>query len=504
MSKRLFQLIQAMTANEKGHFKKMASSHIKQKKNTYVDLFSLLNDMPAYSDEELKKRLTQKKLKFNIAQTKMYLESTLIKSLAEYHEKNAIHDKLQNALDRYRVYFGKGMYLEAYKALKKRETLAKESFSFNYYKDIIFYQMNLLFGISDPNMEEKVNDILEKLKQSNKESTDYYECSCIYYSYLGGAQTNEDIYESSMHGQIRLNIEKIKNRKEHCISPASKSFINRTLRGQYYYLEDFESALQVTIEEIECYLKYEAFKEINFGTFYQEFWHLIQCCDGSKKYDTLFKFSSIFENIESKDSHQFAMQVYNNLNLFLIELEQREEHAEDALVKLNDIQNKIESCANYLSPAGYMGLLFSQAKAAFLLNQFDISLDWIEKLLDYSKPHLRQDIIAVASMFRLINHYQLENYVVLPYFIKQTYRSFKKMNRTTAFDKWIFKSLRKLNNIQVHQFKKQEIEKLKQEYLALENYKAAPATELDYSIWFDSLIEEKPIFEIIVKRRKEI
>jgi len=489
-----------MSSHEKGYFVKMASTIVKQKKHTYLDLFNQLNKLDEYSDEALKAKLTKKKIKLNLAQAKIALENALIKSLIEYEEGNEVHNKLKHALNQYQVYFGKGMYDEAYKALIKQEELAMVSFSFQYYQEIVFKQMNLLFGISDPEMTNKVKDILTKLTISTKASKDFYECANIYYLILGESQLKENIFEKEKQKAISLKIKELEERKDKCLTAKATSFINRGLRSLYYSTDDFENALAITLQEIDSYHANPEFKKVVFSTYYQEFWHLIMSCSLSKNYSTLFEYKVQFENAVIKNPHSKAMQVYNEMELFQIELSQQKTSYAIAKEKYLHFEDRIEPCQAYLSPSGYLGLLFNQAKVAFLIGDYDSSLNWTNKLLDKSKPHLRQDVTAIASIFNLINHYHLENNLVLPYFLKQAYRSFKKMNRLTAFDKWVFKSLRKINNLEVHQFRKKEICKLKEEYITLCKVEDTPETGLDYVLWFDSLLEGKTMFEVLQGR----
>ncbi len=498
MSQRLFNLISSMTSNEKGHFVKQASAHIKQKKNTYVDLFKVINEMSEYEEPLLLERLKKKKVKLNVSHAKAYLENALIKSLSEYHTVSATEEKLQTALNRHRIYYEKGMYDEAYKVLKKREQLAKDSFSFEYYQKILYSQLILLYGISHPKMREEVQVISEKLKQSVKELQDYYECSAIFYEVLSEAQLLENIYEQDRVPGQQEKARVLLQRKQLCLTAAATSFINRTLRGIYYSIDEFDDALSITLEEIESYGKYPEFKDTRFGLYYQEYYHLILCCDSVKNYEALFKYKDEFEAIQTSDPHMVAMQTLNGQELLHIELVHWGIDSEQAKKRTLVFDRSIESCQSFLSPSGYLTVLYNQAKINFLLGNHERSLHWSDQLLEQSKPHLRQDISAIASMLRLINHFHLGNHVLLPYLIKQTYRQYKKMNRFTPFDKWIFKNLRKFNKLFPKDFQdKALINKLKEEYAALQAGEDMPDPGLDFSLWFDSLLQGNSIYEML-------
>lgn len=501
MSQRLYKLISAMTSHEKGHFVKQASAHVKEKKNTYVDLFKVINDMQEYEESLLLDRLKRNKVKLNVSHAKAYLESALIKSLSEYKKECSTTEKIQSALSRHEVFYEKGMYEDAYKTLIKREELAKVSCSFESYQQILYKQQILLYGISDPNMKGKVQEISSKLKQSILELQDYHECSTIFYTILSEAQLLENVIERDRIAQQQEKAKTILGRKEKCLTVASVSFINRTLRGLYYSIDDFTKALEITIEEIESYARHPEFKDTRFGSYFQEFYHLILCSEAIKNYEALFRYKEEFEAIESRSPHMQAMQVLNGLELLLIELLHWGIEKEEALKKFLHYEKSIEACQSFLSPSGYLTVLFNQAKVNFILGNYERSLHWSDKLLEHSKPHLRQDISAIASMFRLINHFQLDNHVLLPYLIKQTYRQYKKINRLTQFDKWIFKNLRKLNKLLPEEFaNKALIDKLKSEYMALESAADKPDTGFDFTLWFDSLNEGKTIFELLESR----
>jgi hypothetical protein len=89
-SEDLYRLIKSMTRSEKVYFRNYASRHVIGKKNGYLELFEAIDTQKNYDEKEISSGFAGEKFVSNLAVTKNYLFSMILKSLKDsLHADNA-------------------------------------------------------------------------------------------------------------------------------------------------------------------------------------------------------------------------------------------------------------------------------------------------------------------------------------------------------------------------------------------------------------------------------
>ncbi|MGZ6555019.1 MAG: hypothetical protein ACXVDV_20715, partial [Bacteroidia bacterium] len=92
----LFQLINTLSKNEKGYFKKYAAKHVIGEQNNYIRLFDAIEKQNEYDEEKIKKIFKAETFIKHLPSEKNYLYWMIIKSLMEYHSELSIAIELKN------------------------------------------------------------------------------------------------------------------------------------------------------------------------------------------------------------------------------------------------------------------------------------------------------------------------------------------------------------------------------------------------------------------------
>ena len=108
----LFQLIKALTKQEKRYFKLHASRHVIGKENKYVKLFDAIDQQKEYNEERIKKKFNHAPITRQLHVAKNYLYHLLLDSLRSYHESKS-EDKFFTLLRNAQLLFNKGLYCKA-------------------------------------------------------------------------------------------------------------------------------------------------------------------------------------------------------------------------------------------------------------------------------------------------------------------------------------------------------------------------------------------------------
>src|ERR1035437_5648878 len=118
-SDHLFDLIRSLNPSEKRHFSLYAHRHIVGEENNYLKLFDAIDKQQEYDEVALKKKFSHEKFVQQIHVAKNYLYSLILKSLNEYHSADSSNIQLRELLNSAEILFGKGLYKQSSKILRK-------------------------------------------------------------------------------------------------------------------------------------------------------------------------------------------------------------------------------------------------------------------------------------------------------------------------------------------------------------------------------------------------
>lgn len=123
----LFDLIKSMSKGEKMFFKKFSRLHVLGSGNDYLLLFSAIEKQKHYDEKKIIEQLKKHNFIRHFAVMKNYLYSRLMDALEIYYRNVSIHAKVRRNIHRAELLQKKGLYEQAYKALKKTKKVASEA-----------------------------------------------------------------------------------------------------------------------------------------------------------------------------------------------------------------------------------------------------------------------------------------------------------------------------------------------------------------------------------------
>ncbi len=247
----LLLLIQALTSAEKRYFKVFASQHIKGKKNNYIALFDVLDNLKI--DERdiatvFKGEPFAKQLRF----TRHYLYKLILKSLRSFHSEDSHHYELYLLIVNVHVLYRKKLYEQAYKQLKKAKKMAYGIDKNACALDIINLEVVLADRLnSNPKVYDKIY----------KESVEAL--SVIKYAVQFRKIDSDVAFFVSKNGQIRTEAQKkefeILIHQIQMEQPQGESILEKyyyySMRATYhYYLQEYKEAynnIKVVVNALE-------------------------------------------------------------------------------------------------------------------------------------------------------------------------------------------------------------------------------------------------------------
>jgi len=125
----------------------------------------------------------------------------------------------------------------------------------------------------------------------------------------------------------------------------------------------------------------------------------------------------------------------------------------------------------------------------FILENYEKSLEWIEIFESQNYKDFRQDLCINVKFLTILNHYELGNDLVLPYYIKHTYRFISKRKSLSAQESWILSAIKKVSK---HGFRESQILDLRSDYIEkLNSDKFFDNKILSMHIWLESKLAKK-------------
>jgi hypothetical protein len=132
----LFELINSLTKAEKRYFKLHASRNVTGEKNSYVQLFDLLDSMQTFDKAKLDKALTADLSISNLSVANEYLFNAILESLELFNRGHSIDQQLAGQLAQAAILRDKGLYAPSFLLLIKAERLAQRHERFTALVDI--------------------------------------------------------------------------------------------------------------------------------------------------------------------------------------------------------------------------------------------------------------------------------------------------------------------------------------------------------------------------------
>lgn len=155
----LHKLINSLTKNEKGYFRKVSNS-LGQQENNYLKLFDAIQAQESYDEAALKKKFASQKFVRNFSMAKIYLTDAILRSLRNYYAADDPQKHTGELIDNVRICFEKGLYEMGAVSLRKGKSIAKRHDFFQQYLVLLDYEVVYLNHFQ----QDTALTILEKQK----------------------------------------------------------------------------------------------------------------------------------------------------------------------------------------------------------------------------------------------------------------------------------------------------------------------------------------------------
>ncbi len=442
----LFLLIKSLNGSEKRYFKIWAGKHVIDQKNKYELLFDAFDNLPEdqpYHESDFKKNLHQAQLVKHFADEKKNLLELITKAMRAYHAEKTIDHEINNLLADENFFRLKRLNTLRKKAIDKAKKLAERYERIPALLTLIEREVNMQIEWHPSELKE----LTAKLDTEEQQALNRLQtlASLRYFSNRLFVQVRISTVQSSPELQNEstrlINEPMVKNYR-----PGNSFAADR----HYYRIYAMHHRIHRNMAEHEHYsrLIYELYeihhpnqKENNTSSYKISLFNYL---NASFAAGNLKHFPQLLEKarqIPAASRDEEGEDWQNLIHLELIYLSNTGQLTK-AVAMATDIENGLKRYKHKVNKARELALYYNLAASFFVSANWSSALDYYNKIV-LDKSDARQDLKVAAELLILASQYELKNYDVTEYLLRNTERRFSTIGKKDTY-KLFFKYLRQL------------------------------------------------------------
>ena len=458
----VFNLIKSMTPSEKRYFK-MFVSVFERKNKTYIKLYNAIDKQKIYDEKTLKEKFVNEPFVKHFAVVKNGLYNMLLKSLRFSHNNEDAYEIVSQYKSNAKILIRKGFFKEANLHLNKAMKTAEESELLTEQINIAELQLSQLTHIDYKDHKQEILEqklrhpfiFLERLQ-------DYFNyksfSSQIDFVLLRNKIRTEEAQEelkTLINGPILTN-------NETSLTVSAKTLKHHAKLACYVSMKQYkkgfiESEILFNLTRTEA--PYFQHKPVNNVSTYNN--HLftaikVKSLAECERIAAVYKQSLINTKNKNIDLHDFEGRLFEVNYHFKMDYYLYRSEFKKIQPMLPELEKEFEKIENLVSPFLFIFYNYNIAYAHFGIGNFEITQNYLLKLLNYKGLKSRKDYFTAVHLLNLFNHYELGNYEHLSYQIKNTKQLIIRQDYFYKFESTSLELLSKLSK-NIKDDKKQDI-----------------------------------------------
>ncbi len=458
----LHSLIKSMTKAEKRHFKLSATLNSRNGSSNYLQLFDAIEKQSAYNEEKLRKKFANQAFGKRFPTTKYLLTELILKELRLFNNGRTPQKELENKLEEIELLYQRGLYRQGNKILDKAKQKATQLEMLPILKKILSWEKRFLVHLAPKKLNEAFCRLNRETIQLNKQLG-----TCTWYQEVLDKATF--LYRTCQNPDLVTDAKDMEDCLQHqlmtdvALAPTFEAKItfheiyavyNLTFGTMETCFEHFANIQELWSQHPE---KVETLKEIYLRTgiaFLKTGIHSMQL-QGLK--EMIQNLKTVLED----DRLRFRKQYFEILMLeFNYELYSG--NLENCRSLFDDIRNQLNADQEVLDQFQIINVYFHLGVYCFITKEYNESLDWLNKTLDFENSGLYPEVMAIAKLMRIPAQFELKHYFLLEYELRNTKRYLVKKQRYGRLEKQIFKQVRKCLSVSTEKEVTAALEELKE------------------------------------------
>jgi hypothetical protein len=384
---------------------------------------------------------------------KKYLMETLLKSLGSLYAATNPGSEIKNEIIYIEILYKKGLFGSCAKILDKLLNQAYKRDNFLLILELLKWKKNLIHedafkGNNFINLEKAYNEEQEIIAKI-KNLSDYRMLSYRTRKLVVGTNPAGSAGEIKRELNEILNHTLLTSEKQALSYPAVVTYFH-ILADLYDNLKKENEAFQCRKRLIKVMEEHPSYINEYVTNYIVSICNLMGTCLVLKLYTELEYYIAKLRALEKA----YPKKIFYNDRLFILlgpstyELRMRIGKGEFGMGIQNiaEIEKGLKEFSKILSKEDGLHFFYLIAYAYFGAGKFNEALIWINKILNDRDIDRNSRLYVKSKIFNLIIHFELENFDLLDYLIRSTYRVFEKSSYLGREEKIIVRFLRRLSD----------------------------------------------------------
>lgn len=497
----LFQLIKSLTKAEKRSFKIFAT-RTSSEDAKFIQLFDAVDKSTDYDEDVIVTKIDDLK-KSQFSNLKAHLYKQILVSLRLNYVNHNIDIQLREQIDYARILYDKGLYKQSLKILDKAKNLSHDHHRLTLTTEILGFEKLIESQYITRSLRNRADQLIEETEEAVRSLDRYHQLSNLalrlYGIYIKAGHVRSerdfDITEKFFQNALKqIDTRDIGFFEQHYlyVSYAWYSLIVQDFLMQYRYalkwVEHFRSNPDMMELESIWYLKgVHVLLEALFILGHHE-----------KHQEEVRKLKEFMEDPPSRSNENLETLSLQYYYTSLINQHFMAGTFDEGLNIVPDLEKALNKFSNRIDSHRVLVFYYKIACLYFGAGDMEAAISYLNKIINYPDPRLREDIHCFARILSLIAHLELGNRSLLEYQVRSTYRFIRKMNDLNSVQEEILKFLRNSPSMNARNLK-DEFRNLRDKLLKIQKqpYQRRAFLYLDIISWLDAKIEDKPVQEVI-------
>lgn len=502
----LFKLVKSLTKAEKRNFKLYVNRIGSSEHAKFLALFDSIDKQIAYNEDEILKKNPSIK-PTQLSNLKANLSKNLLTSLRLMAQQTDIDLMLRLQLDNAKILYNKALYQQSLITLNKAKQQAKKANRSVLHFEMIEFEKLIESQYITRSIESRADELTAESDKLNVKISLSAELSNLairlygFYIKNGHIRSEEDQIKLTDFFHRYLPAFELEN-----LDFYEKLYLYQSHVWYYLILQDFLMVYRYSFKWVELFqddpvliqnqpdLYIKGYNNMLDGLYFSQ--------DYSRFEKSLNQLNEIRLNKTVVNSKNIELLVYQNYFTHSINWFFMEGKFSEGTKIVPEIDDFLENNRIYLDKHIVLVFYYKIACLYFGSGDNKNTVKYLNKVINFKDVGLRSDIQCFARILNLIAHFEMENYDLIEYLVKTTYRFLAKMKDLHRTQKEVLFFLRRLPNIhpgELNSAFKQLLKELKR--LRSDPYEKRPFLYLDIISWLESKIYEVPVQDVIRQKR---
>lgn len=507
----LYALVQSLTKAEKRNFKLYVNRNQSSGDIKFVQLFDAIDRSDSFEDAVVLKKMPGVS-RSQLANLKRHLYKQIMISLRLIHIQKNKDIEIREQIDFARILYGKGLFLQSLRLLDRIKQVAIDHHQDLLHLEILEFQKLIeeRHITRSRRVENKVESLVEEAYIRSKVIFNSCKLSNLkieihgFYIQFGHVKNAKDtkIVKELFKSQLA-------NIQQDNLTFFEKIYLYQSYVWYYYILLDFTKCKESALQWVKHFEQKPNLIEEEPDLYARGYHYLLTSLYNLGELKLFVERIEVFEHFEKALGKQLNpnSKMIAFLYLYLAKLNRHfiDGSFTEGLPLVPIINRQLKKYAFHLDVHRFMVFYYKMAYLYFGTEDYDKTLDYLNKVIDLKTGHLREDIQCYARIMQLLAHFELGHFHLLEYLVKATYRFLGKVKELNQMQS---ETLRFLNNI-INLPNSEHGAALLKFRTNLESILEDPFEKrgfiyLDILSWSTSKIENKPLSEIILRKQQQM